>query len=127
VAGGAVIGGLFFFEPDELIRDTQSCRRAGTFDLWPFTYAAGGGNTLSKDVSRDDGRDDYCVVDDVRIGRVTRRENDPLKGCWDWLLHVTGHRDGLNIHGAASTLDEAKAAIKTEYEKWLALNRQTRV
>lgn len=76
----------------------------------------------------DDGiRDDYCVVDDVRIGRVTRRDNDPLKGCWDWFLHVTGHRDGVNIHGTASTLDEAKAAIKAEYEKWLAMNRQTPV
>jgi hypothetical protein len=33
----------------------------------------------------------------------------------------------VNIHGTTSTLDEAKAAIKAEYEKWLALNRQTRV
>jgi hypothetical protein len=67
-------------------------------------------------------QDDYCVVDDVRIGRVTRRENEPLKGYWNWHFHLYGHRQGLQLNGTAPTLEEAKAAIKADYEKWLALN-----
>jgi hypothetical protein len=65
---------------------------------------------------------DYAVVDDVKIGRVRCRDDEPLQGHWDWFFHLYGNRDGVQIHGTALTLDEAKAAIKAEYEKWLALN-----
>jgi hypothetical protein len=73
------------------------------------------------------GEHHYAVSEDRQIGRIYRMEGGPQHGTWLWFLNqlaMPGDRTGVVMRGGAPTLDEAKAALKVEYEKWQGRNRK---
>jgi hypothetical protein len=71
------------------------------------------------------GRNDWCVYDDGQlVGRIYENTASPAPECrWFWALNGTAgqaHRAGVRTSGLDATLEDAKAAWRKGYDKWLA-------